>query len=35
MAWITLFVAIMLILEHGVIARIEAKVFALRPVHAL
>jgi len=35
MAWITLFVAIMLILEHGVIARIEAKVFAWRPVHAL
>jgi NitT/TauT family transport system permease protein len=35
LAWITLFVAIMLILEHGVIARIEAKVFAWRPVHAL
>jgi ABC-type nitrate/sulfonate/bicarbonate transport system permease component len=35
MAWITLFVAIMLILEYGVIARIEAKVFAWRPVHAL
>ena len=35
MAWITLFVAIMLILEHGVVARIEAKLFAWRPVHAL
>jgi NitT/TauT family transport system permease protein len=35
MAWIILFVAIMLILEHGVVARIEAKLFAWRPVHAL
>jgi NitT/TauT family transport system permease protein len=35
MAWIMLFVALMLILEHGVIARIEEKVFAWRPVHAL
>jgi NitT/TauT family transport system permease protein len=35
MAWIILFVALMLILEHGVIARVEEKVFAWRPVHAL
>ena len=35
MAWIILFVAIMLILEHGLIARVEEKVFAWRPVHAL
>ncbi|HEY7221744.1 MAG TPA: ABC transporter permease subunit [Candidatus Binatia bacterium] len=35
MAWIVLFVAIMLILEHGVIARVEEKIFAWRPVHAL
>jgi NitT/TauT family transport system permease protein len=35
MAWITLFVALMLILEHGLIARIEEKVFAWRPIHAL
>jgi len=35
MAWIVLFVALMLILEHGVIARIEEKVFAWRPAHAL
>jgi len=35
MAWIVLFVALMLILEHGVIARLEDKVFAWRPVHAL
>jgi NitT/TauT family transport system permease protein len=35
MAWIILFVALMLILEHGVIARLEEKVFAWRPVHAL
>ncbi len=34
MAWIVLFVALMLILEHGVIARVEEKVFAWRPVHA-
>lgn len=33
MAWIILFVALMLILEHGVIARIEEKIFAWRPVH--
>lgn len=35
MAWIILFVALMLILEHGVIARVEEKIFAWRPVHAL
>ncbi len=35
MAWIVLFVVLMLVLEHGVIARIEEKVFAWRPVHAL
>jgi NitT/TauT family transport system permease protein len=35
MAWIILFVALMLILEHGLIARVEEKVFAWRPVHAL
>ncbi|HEX5606078.1 MAG TPA: ABC transporter permease subunit [Candidatus Binatia bacterium] len=34
MAWIVLFVALMLILEHGIIARIEDKIFAWRPVHA-
>jgi len=34
MAWIILFVALMLILEHGVIARVEEKIFAWRPVHA-
>lgn len=33
MAWITLFVAMMLLLEHGVIARIEERVFVWRPVH--
>jgi NitT/TauT family transport system permease protein len=35
MAWIILFVALMLILEHGLIARIEEKVFVWRPIHAL
>jgi NitT/TauT family transport system permease protein len=35
MAWIVLFVALMLIFEHGVIARLEDKIFAWRPVHAL
>jgi NitT/TauT family transport system permease protein len=35
MAWIVLFVALMLILEHGVIARVEDKIFAWRPVHAV
>lgn len=34
MAWIVLFVALMLIFEHGVIARLEDKIFAWRPVHA-
>ena len=34
MAWIALFVALMLILEHGVIARIEERMFAWRPSHA-
>jgi NitT/TauT family transport system permease protein len=35
LAWIVLFVTLMLILEHGLIARVEEKVFAWRPVHAL
>ncbi|MEX0806789.1 MAG: ABC transporter permease subunit [Candidatus Binatia bacterium] len=35
MAWIVLFVAIMLTFEHGLIARVEEKVFAWRPIHAL
>jgi NitT/TauT family transport system permease protein len=35
MAWVVLFVALMLILEHGVIARVEDKIFAWRPVHAV
>jgi NitT/TauT family transport system permease protein len=35
MAWIVLFVALMLVLEHGVIARLEDKIFAWRPVHAV
>ena len=35
MAWIILFVALMLILEDGPIARVEERVFAWRPVHAL
>lgn len=34
MAWIILSVMLMLILEHGVIARVEEKIFAWRPVHA-
>ena len=34
MAWIVLFVALMLILEHGVIARVEQRIFAWRPAHA-
>jgi NitT/TauT family transport system permease protein len=33
LAWITLFVVLMLILEHGVIARVENKVFVWRPAH--
>jgi len=35
MAWVMLFVAIMLVIEHGVIARFEAKIFAWRPAHAV
>jgi NitT/TauT family transport system permease protein len=35
MAWIVLFVVLMLIFEHGVIAPLEDKIFAWRPVHAL
>jgi NitT/TauT family transport system permease protein len=35
MSWIILFVVLMLILEHGLIARVEEKVFAWRPVHAV
>jgi NitT/TauT family transport system permease protein len=34
MAWIILFVVLMLILEHGVIARIEEKIFLWRPSHS-
>jgi NitT/TauT family transport system permease protein len=34
MSWIILFVALMLILEHGVIARLEEKIFAWRPSHS-
>ena len=34
MAWIILFVGLMLLLEHGLIARIEEKIFAWRPTHA-
>jgi len=35
MAWIILFVVLMLIFEHGVIARVEDKLFSWRPVHAV
>lgn len=35
LAWIILFVALMLILEHGVFARLESRAFAWRPVHSL
>lgn len=35
LAWIILFVILMLILEHGVIARIESRAFAWRPEHSL
>jgi NitT/TauT family transport system permease protein len=35
LAWIILFVILMLILEHGVIARIESRAFAWRPAHSL
>ena len=34
LAWIILFVVLMLILEHGLIARIEQRMFAWRPTHA-
>lgn len=34
LAWIILFVVLMLILEHGLIARVEEKVFAWRPAHS-
>ncbi len=34
LAWIVLFVALMLILEHGVFARLESRAFAWRPSHA-
>jgi len=33
LAWVILFVALMLILEHGLIARVEERVFAWRPAH--
>ena len=33
LAWVVLFVILMLILEHGVFARIEHKAFAWRPAH--
>ena len=35
MAWVMLFVAIMLVIEHGVIARYEAEIFPWRPAHAV
>jgi len=35
LAWIILFVVLMLILEHGVFARIESKAFAWRPAHSV
>lgn len=34
LAWIILFVVLMLVLEHGVFARLESKAFAWRPSHA-
>lgn len=34
LAWIVLFVVLMLILEHGVFARLESRAFAWRPSHA-
>jgi NitT/TauT family transport system permease protein len=34
LAWIILFVALMLVVEHGLFARAEAKVFAWRPAHS-
>ncbi len=35
LAWIIMFVILMLILEHGVFARLEKKAFAWRPSHSL
>jgi NitT/TauT family transport system permease protein len=35
LAWIIMFVILMLILEHGVFARLESKAFAWRPSHSL
>jgi NitT/TauT family transport system permease protein len=35
LAWIIMFVILMLILEHGVFARLERKAFAWRPAHSL
>jgi NitT/TauT family transport system permease protein len=35
LAWIIMFVILMLILEHGVFARLEHKAFAWRPSHSL
>ena len=34
LAWIIMFVALMLILEHGVFARLESRAFAWRPAPA-
>jgi NitT/TauT family transport system permease protein len=34
LAWIILFVILMLILEHGVIARLESRAFVWRPSHS-
>lgn len=34
LAWVILFVILMLILEHGVFARLESRAFAWRPSHA-
>ncbi len=35
LAWIIMFVILMLALEHGVFARLESKAFAWRPTHSL
>jgi NitT/TauT family transport system permease protein len=35
LAWIIMFVILMLALEHGVFARLESKAFAWRPSHSL
>ena len=34
LAWIIMFVALMLVLEHGVFARLESRAFAWRPSHS-